>query len=115
MIEKFRPVKIFTHSDEDPHPDHSAVNMIVKEVTENMNIPTYIFSIWNPFSLKKSKLPKLIEDITPYFKKKKLALKQFKSQRVVVAGFYPSVYLRALGAGLKLKKSRYAESFYKIK
>ena len=33
LLEKYKPVKLFTHSDEDPHPDHKAVMLVQGYIT----------------------------------------------------------------------------------
>ena len=56
VCEKEKPTKIFTHTIEDPHPDHKAVNKITLELWESLkNKPeVYVYSVWNPISLKTS-------------------------------------------------------------
>jgi len=116
LIQKQKPSKIFTHSDEDPHPDHKAANKITLQLLEQITFKpeVYIYSIWNPVSLK-TKYPVLYENITTTFSLKLQALKLFHSQRF--HAFYPLilvVFYRAIKNGLKIKK-RFAEKFYKIK
>ena len=116
LLKKNPPVKLFTHSSSDPHPDHQAVYKITLEIWEKLPSPkpeVYIYSIWNPISIK-TQFPVLYEDITPTFSRKIQALKKFRSQKV--AAFYPSLlmFLRDFKNGLKIKK-RFAERFYRIK
>lgn len=112
-----KPSKIFTHSPEDPHPDHQAVNKITLDLWENLPQPrpeVYVYSIWNPLSFKTG-YPVLYEDITATFSQKLKALKLFRSQRFQAV--YPLLFLvfyRAIKNGLKIKK-RFAEKFYRVK
>lgn len=117
LVEKYKPSKIFTHSHEDPHPDHRATYKITLGIWEKLLGPkpeVYIYSIWNPVSFKTT-YPVLYEDITGTFSLKLKALKSFPSQRF--QAIYPlmlMVFYRAIKNGLKIKK-RFAEKFYRIK
>lgn len=117
LIKKEKPSKVFTHSHEDPHPDHRAVHTIslnlFKQIPESKKPELYMYSIWNPVSLK-TKYPSLYIDISQTFMAKMKALRVFRSQRIHVA--YP-IFLslfRDLWEGLKIK-SRFAEKFFRIK
>ena len=111
LIQKEKPTKIFTHSAEDPHPDHKAVNKITLEVLKQLNYKpeVYIYSVWNSVSFK-TQQPSLYVDITKNFTKKLKSLKKFKSQKIHIA--YPVFLLiyRAIKAGIKLRK-RFGEQF----
>jgi len=115
LINQEKPTKLFTHSGEDPHPDHRAVSKITQEVYEKVKTKpeVYIYSVWNPISFK-TKHPSLYIDISKTFSKKLAALNSFKSQKIHVA--YPFVLLlyRSLKAGFKLRKL-WGERFFKIK
>ncbi len=117
LIEKEKPTKIFTHSPEDPHPDHKSVYAITLEVWEKCSFPTkpelYIYSIWNPISLQ-TRYPSLYVDISSTFKTKLAALKTFRSQKLHVA--YPFILLlyRAIKDGFKISK-RFGEHFFRIR
>jgi LmbE family N-acetylglucosaminyl deacetylase len=116
LIKEYKPSKIFTHSSEDPHPDHRVVYKITLEIWEKLPKPkpeVYVYSIWNPISLRTC-YPILYEDITKTFSFKIRALKTFKSQKL--PAFYPSLlmFYRAIKDGFKIKK-RFAEKFYRIK
>jgi len=116
VLEKNKPSKIFTHSNEDPHPDHKAINKITLKLLEKTKnkADVYIYSIWNPVSLK-TKYPSLYEDISKTFSLKLKALKLFQSQRF--NAIYPLmifIFYRAIKNGLKIKK-KFAEMFYKIR
>lgn len=115
ILEKHKPSKIFTHSSEDPHPDHKAINKITLDLLKKTKVKpdVYIYPIWNPVSLK-TKHPSLYEDISKTFTLKLKALKVFQSQRF--NAIYPLmalVFFRAIKNGLKIRK-KFAEMFYKI-
>ena len=115
FITKYKPTKIFTHSQEDPHPDHRAVHKITMNVFNDINgvkPELYTYSIWNPVSFKTS-YPSLYIDITKSFRYKLRALKTFRSQALHVA--YPLFLLlyRAIKNGVKMRK-RFGEQFYRI-
>jgi len=116
IIKEKKPEKIFTHSMDDPHPDHKAVYNSVREATKSKrsNVDIYSFDIWNPFNIRRRSAPKLIVDITETFPKKIRAIKRFKSQKVAMFTMLPAVYLRAYLNGLN-NHVRYAEVFLKIK
>ncbi len=114
LLEKKKPTKLFTHSSEDPHPDHRAVHKITMELLKKTKSKTevYIYSVWNPVSFK-TKFPALFVDVAKTFKVKMKALKLFQSQQFHIA--YPvfMVVFRAFKDGFKIKK-RYAEKFYRL-
>ncbi|PIN77654.1 hypothetical protein COV15_01585 [Candidatus Woesearchaeota archaeon CG10_big_fil_rev_8_21_14_0_10_34_12] len=114
-IKNHRPVKMFTHSKDDPHPDHKAVNEIIRKVTKEINYEGELFSfdVWNPFSIRGRNRPKLIVDITETFPLKVKALKCHESQFTALVSMLPSMYARAIVNGLRYG-CRYAEKFTKI-
>ncbi len=116
IISRHRPEKIFTHSEDDPHPDHRAVNKAVLEAVEMAGYrgPVYTFPVWNIVSLKERGHPKLYVDITETFKRKIAALRAHKSQKLAIYTLSWSVYMRAFLNGLQAE-SRYAEVFYKVR
>ena len=115
ILRKEKPTKIFTHSNEDPHPDHKASHKITMELYEKLEKKPeiYIYSVWNPVSFK-TQFPSLCIDITKTMKTKLKALKTFKSQTVHVA--YPTFILlyRNIKDGIKIRK-KFAEKFFRIK
>ncbi|MBN2423064.1 PIG-L family deacetylase [Candidatus Woesearchaeota archaeon] len=118
IIRQSKPSKIFTHSIDDPHPDHKAVNKFVMNLTEKIGFKgdVYSFNVWNLFiNLRKRNLPKLVVDISDTFKKKIEALEKHKSQAIQARlPLTWSIYFKAIIHGF-LNKMKYAEVFYKIK
>ncbi len=112
-----KPTKIFTHSSEDPHPDHRAVHKITLEMYEKLNgkkkPEVYIYSVWNPVSFK-TQFPSLYVNVTKTFFKKLKALKTFESQKFAVV--YPTFLLmwRAFKDGFKIR-TWFGEHFFRIK
>ena len=118
IIGKSKPSKIFTHNNEDPHPDHRAcynivMNLLQSIKTKDYRPDVYLFSVWNPFSFHKGHLPKMYVDITKVHHKKVAALKHFKSQWGALALLVGSIFAREVKNGLHMG-TRFAESFYKI-
>lgn len=115
-ISKTKPDKIFTHSPDDPHPDHRAVYNIVMTSLESIKsgCDVYVFDVWNPVTIRKRHLPRLYEDVTGTFGMKVKALKKFESQKIALVTLLWSVYLRAIIHGMKIGK-RYAERFFKAR
>ena len=116
LIEKEKPSRIFTHSNEDPHPDHQACYRITRDLLKRLKNKTelYSFSIWNPFSLRKNNLPRMYVDITDTHTQKVKALHSFKSQWAALLLLFGSIFTRDIKNGLHIG-TRYAESFYRIK
>jgi LmbE family N-acetylglucosaminyl deacetylase len=125
IIAKIKPVKVFTHSSDDAHPDHRATLRMVLKIYKEMKLRAdlYTFEVWHLLNIQKRKKPKLVVDTSETFKTKLNALKAFKSQ-IDLATFYNYlvlnnflfllVYLRDMLNGIKYN-TRYAEVFYKIK
>ncbi len=115
LFRKEKPTKLFTHSSEDPHPDHKAVNKITLDVYDLLDDKpeVYTYSVWNPVSFK-TKFPTLCIDVTRTFKAKMKALRLFTSQQFHIA--YPvfMVWFRALKDSFRVK-GRFAEKFYRIR
>lgn len=116
MLLKNKPSKIFTHSIDDPHPDHRAVYKITTKITDKVKYKgeLYSFEIWNPLNLKKRKNAKLVVDISRTFDKKIKAIKLHKSQKISLISLLWNVYRKDLLNGLS-NNCRYAEVFYKIR
>ncbi len=116
LLRKEKPVKIFTHSNEDPHPDHKGVHEITLTCVTKLQRKkpeVYIYSVWNPVSFK-TIYPKLYVDISKTFSLKLAALKTFHSQKIHVA--YPFVLLlfRAITEGFRIRK-KFGEKFFRIR
>ena len=113
LIKRYKPEKIFTHSESDPHPDHKAVNYVVLDILKKMKYKgsIYTFEVWNIINENK---PVIYIDISDTFNLKKRALKKFKSQKLSIYPLWLPMLLRAKSYGKKCG-CRYAEKFYKIK
>ncbi|MFO7711382.1 MAG: PIG-L deacetylase family protein [Candidatus Woesearchaeota archaeon] len=116
VIEEQKPEKIFTHTSNDPHPDHIAVNSIVMELLEEINFKgdVYSFDVWNILNFKKNTSPQLVVDIKDTFWSKMNAFKAHKSQRVVYMVLVLNLYIKAFLNGLK-HGHRYCEVFNRIR
>ena len=112
IIEKYKPVKIFTLTSIDPHPDHRAVNKITKETVKSLKYKgdIYGYEVWNLIKWDK---PVVYEDITPYIKKKIKLMRDFKSQWFYVYQLLLPTYFRAFLNGRKINV-KYAERFFKL-
>lgn len=117
MLNEEKPTKIFTHSNEDPHPDHKSVNKIAFELYNQLDYKPkpefYVYSVWNPVSLK-TRYPALYVDITKTFVKKLEALKAFKSQKIHVAYPFVMLLIRNIKAGISIGKF-FGEKYFRIK
>jgi len=115
LLNKQKPTKIFTHSSEDPHPDHRAVHHATIAMYEKLRHKpeVYTYSVWNPVSIK-TLFPALYVDVTKTFKIKMKALKTFESQKIHIA--YPVILLvfRAIKDGFRVK-GWLGEHFFKIR
>ncbi|MFW6383067.1 MAG: PIG-L deacetylase family protein [Nanoarchaeota archaeon] len=114
LVTVLKPSKIFTHSFDDPHPDHRAVYNKVKETLKNKKIDMYSFDIWNPFNIRKRHSPKLVVDVTKTFKNKIKAFSLHESQWHAKLIMMPAAYARGMLNGLNYG-IRFAEVFYKLK
>ena len=116
IISQEKPVKIFTHSADDPHPDHKATNKIVMDLAQKQKLTCdiYSFDVWNIAKLFGQNLPKLVVDVTSTFPLKIKALKIHKSQKLTIITLLWNIYLRARINGI-YARTKYAEVFYKIK
>lgn len=116
IIKKEKPVMIFTHTDDDPHRDHKAVDKIVQEMIKKKIIScnVYTFDVWNMLRWKRKNLPRLVIDISETFGKKIQAFHAHKSQKASIISLLWSIYLKAVLYGWKYGY-KYAEVFYKIK
>ncbi len=116
FLNNYKPNKIFTHSDEDPHPDHRAVTKILLSQMDALDYDAdvYMFDVWNIFRIRKRDLPKMYEDISSTFSIKLKALKCFSSQWLTMIFLLWTIYLRAIKNGFVVRK-RFAERFYKIR
>ena len=116
LVKQFKPTKIFTHSPDDPLPDHKSVSNLVLNFCKKIKFKgdVYSFDVWNTFNRKTGQYPKMVVDITKTFGTKLKALKVFQSQKIhAIAVLIGVVYWRAIKNGL-WNHCRFAEVFYKI-
>jgi len=116
LILQYNPGVIFTHSMDDPMPDHRALNKLLIETVDKMRYrcDVYMFDVWNVFNFKKRHYVKIVIDISSTFDMKVKALRMFTSQKLSLFSLMWSVYLRAWLSGKDIK-AKYAETFYKIR
>ena len=116
LIKELRPRKIFTHSMDDPHPDHRAVNSITLDIIHKLKYrgDVYTFDVWNPINIRKRNVPKLIVDVTDTFQDKINAFNEHKSQKMTLWTLWWNIYFRSWWYGLK-NNTKYAEIFYRIR
>ena len=113
LIKKYKPTKIFTHSNKDAHGDHRAVSNLVRDCLDEIgkDISLLVFEVWNVVD---ETHPKIYEDVSLTFRRKLEAMKRFKSQRAWVFLLWIPVWLRAKMIGI-LNGYKYGERFYKIR
>ena len=115
IINNYKPGSIFTHSRQDPHPDHNSVHELVIKtldiIDKKKKIGVYVFEIWN---IVNEIHPRIYVDVSKTFWKKIKAMKMFKSQKIFVYALFIQVMIRAFFSGFHAK-CRYAERFYKIR
>jgi LmbE family N-acetylglucosaminyl deacetylase len=116
FIEELKPSRIFTHSEDDFHPDHRAVYSAVFSTVEKLDYKgdVYSFDVWNPFAVRNRNRPRLVVDVTKTFRKKIQAFRLHKSQWMTMVTMIPAVYARAFFNGLEYGFT-YAEVFVKIR
>lgn len=123
QLEEYNPEYVFTHSKQDPHADHKAVNKIVLDTvdeTTTINTNVYVFEIWTPWRVRQRELPRLYMDITDTFEKKIKALHEFRTQinifthSVLNNILYFKVYISAFINGYR-SNNTLAEMFYKVR
>lgn len=117
IIANEKPSRIFTHSQEDPHPDHQAVNKITLELYSHFpsgsKPDVYMYSVWNPVSFR-TRYPALYVDVTKTFATKLKALQKFRSQRLHIAYPFLLLLFRAVKDGFHIGK-QFGEHFFKVR
>lgn len=115
LFEKEKPQKIFTHSMEDPHPDHKAVHQIAVSVYEQSKSTAefYVYPVWNPVSFRTT-YPSLYVNISTTFWTKLKALRAFHSQKVHIIYPFFLLLFRAIREGLHIH-TRFAEKFFRLR
>ena len=115
VVRQDKPEKIFTHSIDDPHPDHRAVFGLVIESLKEIHYAgdVYSFEVWNPVNLVKRQNPKMVVDISDTFPIKVKSFYKHKSQKTTMVGLWWKIYLHNFLSGLS-NQCEYAEVFYKV-
>lgn len=112
LIKQFKIKKIFFHSIKDGHPDHLAVNSVMREIVQSLKnkieIHTYQINLFD-FSKKD---PEIIMDVSKEYKKKFDALECFKSQRLWTLLLKPMILFKGIYFGKKVGV-KFAEYFYR--
>ncbi len=116
QLKKHKPSKIFTHSPDDPHPDHRAVYNILSKILEEVKYKNelFVFEVWNVFTFRNRNKPKLVVDITKTFKKKVKAFEMHESQQMTIWTLMWNVYLKAFLTGFN-NNVKYAELFIRLR
>ncbi len=116
LILQYNPSIIFTHSVDDPMPDHRALNKLLLETVDRMRYKCdiYMFDVWNLFNFKKRHYVKIVVDVSDTFDMKIKALKMFTSQQRALFWLMWTVYLRSWHSAREIKV-KHAETFYKIR
>ncbi len=116
IIKKEKPSKIFTHSLDDPHPDHRAVFSLITGILDAMKFKgdVYCFNVWNPVNFRRRDSPKLVVDTSETFNTKIKAFLAHKSQKMTIISLLWSVYLRDWWNGWR-NNYKFAEVFYKVR
>jgi len=117
IIKKERPDKIFTHSIDDPHPDHQAVYKLILDILKDLPLETevYAFDVWTVLNVRKRNLPKLVVDISDTYDVKWKAYEAHASQ-VHLPGMIPlawKIHILDWMRGFNYKV-KCAEVFYRL-
>ncbi|MFH0869651.1 MAG: PIG-L deacetylase family protein [archaeon] len=125
IITEINPVRIFTHSSDDAHPDHRAAFRIVMKLYRKMHLKSdlYSFEVWHLVNLRKRNRPKLVVDTSETFDTKVKALKAFKSQINLATLYNYLIFNNFLFFLVHIKDAlngvrnnvRYAEVFFKVR
>ncbi|MBI5390661.1 PIG-L family deacetylase [Candidatus Woesearchaeota archaeon] len=115
LIQRHKPVLLFTHSKFDAHKDHQAVHSIVMTALDqlNSNCPVYGFRIWAS-EIQKKNVEQLVVDCSSTFPLKRKAYKCFKSQHFYIAQLYAKSSFKGWWEGLKYN-ANLVETFDKIR
>lgn len=117
IINKHKPTKIFTHSNDDAHPDHRDVYNLVKNLINENKIKSdvYSFDVWNFMKTRKRDQPRMITNISETFKTKIESFNIHESQTLLpgLILLRIKIYMQAIINGWK-NNCKYGESFVKI-
>jgi LmbE family N-acetylglucosaminyl deacetylase len=115
-LTKYKPSRIFTHAQDDSHPDHKAVHKLVLQTYDDMKLKSsvYTFGVWRVLRFASRNSPALVVDISEEFRKKIASLDAFKSQWIAKLALTWSLYVKAIISGFKYGYE-FAEVFYKVR
>jgi LmbE family N-acetylglucosaminyl deacetylase len=113
IIKKYKPLKIFSTSSSDPHPDHRAVNNLIMNVIRDLEYKgeMYSYEVWN---ILNENNPVVYIDISKLLKVKIAMMKSFKSQWYFMYPLLIPVVFRAFLYGMRAN-CKYAEKLYKLR
>lgn len=116
LLRTLKPHTIFTHTPDDPHPDHRAISRFAQALVRKTKFKGHLFcfDVWTPVNIGSRKLPKIVIDISKTFNKKLKALRCFKSQWMTMLSLMWSIYWKAIKNG-RQNRMKYAEVFYKLR
>lgn len=111
-----KPRKIFTHSINDPMPDHRAVHKLILDVVRTIDLPleVYEFDVWNILNIFHRDFPKLVVDVSDTFATKIKAFKAHSSQKGALVALTWKLYIQAIAHGLTFGYT-YAEVFSRVR
>lgn len=123
LLKEFKPDRVFTHYSEDTHKDHKSVHFAVRDAVIKYGEPVELLSFevnsWGFLStltiLKPSvlsKKPQIVVNVEDVYEDKLKALKQFRSQRLILKIVFPLILLKEIYYGV-VYGFKYAEHFYK--
>ncbi len=115
FINDKKPARIFTHSSDDPLPDHRDVYRTVFRAADELGFENvFSFDIWNPINIRQRSNPQLYVDVSDSYGAKMRAMDKFRSQWVAVGILRWLTYFRDIFNGVGVGV-RFAERFYRIK
>lgn len=113
LLKETKPDMVFMHSKNDTHPDHVAVNEIVTRAMEKVKInpEIYVFEISSFVNIFSTKSVEIVWDISDVLDKKLKALREFKSQSLLLNIIVPIEIAECMIIGRRYG-FKYGEHFY---
>jgi len=110
LLLKYKPKRVFVHTEKDGHSDHRAVNRIVMRALKDSFIRTTVYTYdISFFNLSNGKI-NVVYDVSKTFDKKFKALDTFKSQKLIIKLLKPLIIFKAVYYGLR-HGFKYGECF----